>query len=344
MYKRQGKGLPAAENDPTSYHGIKGKVGYEPETQAPSYTKVYGKLITDLGRKNDKVLTITAAMCDGTGLNEFRDTFPSRYFDVGIAEGHAVTFAAGLAAKGFRPVVSIYSTFLQRAIDSIIHDVSLQHLPVIFAIDRGGLVGEDGPTHHGIFDLSYLSMIPDVVLSAPKDGNELRDLLHTALTVIDKPFFIRYPRDHSVRFDENANPKILPIGSWEILQEGKKLAVIATGAMIGEAEQALELLKADGISPTLVNARFIKPLDTKILEKLADEHKTVLIIEENVPTGGLASAVMWHLQQNNIKVKIATMSLPDGYVTHGARVQILEDAGLSYRAIAKKIRKILNKE
>jgi 1-deoxy-D-xylulose-5-phosphate synthase len=341
---RKGKGLPAAENDPTSYHGIKGKVGTEPETEAPSYTKVFGRLITEIGHQNEKVITVTAAMCDGTGLNQFRDTFPKRYFDVGIAEGHAVTFAAGLAAKGFRPVVSIYSTFMQRAIDSLIHDISLQHLPVIFAIDRGGLVGEDGPTHHGVFDLTYLSMIPDVIVSAPKDGNELRDLLHTALTVIDKPFFIRYPRDHAVRFDPDGKAKILPIGSWEILQQGKKLAVIATGAMVWEAEHAIQLLKTDGISPTLVNARFIKPLDTKLLEKLADEHKTLLIIEENVPTGGLASAVMQHLQQNEVKVKIATMSLPDGYTTHGARSQILEDAGLSNQAIVKKILKILKKE
>ena len=201
---KKGKGLPEAENNPVQFHGIKGNNGTKSTPPpAPSYTQVFGTTLMEIAEKNKNVAAITAAMCDGTGLTEFSKTYPDKIFDVGIAEGHAVTFSAGLAANGIKPFVTIYSTFLQRAVDSIFHDVTLQKLPVTFCIDRGGLVGEDGPTHHGVFDFTYLSMLPNVIVSAPKDGNELRNLMNSSLLEEKRPYFIRYPRDNSIKFDPN---------------------------------------------------------------------------------------------------------------------------------------------
>lgn len=338
---RKGKGLPAAEEDPTQYHGIKGKVDTTAPAPAPAYTNVFSQTITEMGHKNDKVVAITAAMCDGTGLNQFRDTFKGRYFDVGIAEGHAVTFAAGLAAKKMRPVITIYSTFLQRALDQIIHDVSLQHLPVIFALDRGGLVGEDGPTHHGVFDYTYLSMIPEAVVSAPKDGNELRNLLHSALDIDDRPFFVRYPRDHSVQFNETLPVEYIKPGSWEILQEGQKIAIIAIGSMVTAAQKAMELLFTQTLRPTLVNARFLKPYDKELLDKVAANHNVLFTIEEGMPNGGLSSLVSRHFLGRKEKFIHHAITLPDRYITHGARPLLLAEAGLSPEKIAQTILKTL---
>ncbi|MDD3807070.1 MAG: 1-deoxy-D-xylulose-5-phosphate synthase [Candidatus Marinimicrobia bacterium] len=269
---KKGKGLVEAEDDPTTFHGIQGgKVG--PHPPSPTYTSVFGYTAVELAEKNRQVVVITAAMRDGTGLIEFDKKFPDRFFDVGIAEGHAVTFAAGLAANGIRPIVAIYSTFMQRAMDHVMHDVALQSLPVIFCLDRAGLVGADGPTHHGMFDISFLSMLPDIIVSAPKDGDELRDLMHTALQITDRPFVIRYPRDTAVRFDPSRKPQFLTPGTWEILHKGKKLALIATGSMVYESELALRILTGVIHEITFVNARYIKPIDVAMVKELIGSHK-----------------------------------------------------------------------
>lgn len=336
---KKGKGLTEAEDDPTAFHGIQGgKVGHKPKNL--SYTHVFGRTAVELAEKEPKVVAITAAMREGTGLVEFDEKFHDRFFDVGIAEGHAVIFAAGLAANGLRPLVAIYSTFMQRALDPLMHDVSLQKLPVIFCLDRAGLVGADGPTHHGVFDLSYISMLPNVIVAAPKDGNELRDLMHSALTVTDIPYVIRYPRDEAVRFDPNREPEMIEPGTWEILQKGKKLALIATGSMVYESELALRMLA--GVIPdvTFVNARFIKPMDTTLLNQLAESHKILLTVEENVSAGGLGQQIR-ALCNHSAKTRVVNMSLPDTYIPHGKRIELLKEAGLSAPQIADTLKELL---
>jgi len=336
---KKGKGLTEAEDDPTTFHGIQGgKVG--PKPKAPSYTHVFGHTAVELAEKNEKIVAITAAMREGTGLIEFDKKFHDRFFDVGIAEGHAVTFAAGLAANGLRPIVAIYSTFMQRALDPLMHDVSLQKLPVIFCLDRAGLVGADGPTHHGVFDLSYISMLPNVIVAAPKDGNELRNLMHSALTVTDKPYVIRYPRDEAVRFEPNREPETIEPGTWEILQKGKKLALIATGSMVYESELALRMLA--GVIPdvTFVNARFIKPMDTALLKQLAESHKILLTVEENAPAGGLGQQIR-ALCNHSGKTRVVNMTLPDAFIPHGKRTELLKEAGLSATQIADTLKDLL---
>ncbi|MCD6233419.1 MAG: 1-deoxy-D-xylulose-5-phosphate synthase [Candidatus Marinimicrobia bacterium] len=336
---KKGKGLTEAEDDPTTFHGIQGgKVG--PKPKSPSYTQVFGHTAVELAEKEKRVVAITAAMREGTGLVEFYKKFPDRFFDVGIAEAHAVTFAAGLAANGLRPIVAIYSTFLQRALDQVMHDVSLQKLPVIFCLDRAGLVGADGPTHHGVFDLSYISMLPGVFVAAPKDGNELRNLMHSALTVTDRPYVIRYPRDEAVRFDPDIEPELIEPGTWEILQKGKKLALIATGSMVYESELALRMLA--GVIPdvTFVNARFVKPMDTAMLKELAESHKILLTVEENVSAGGLGQQIRAFCNHSG-KTRVVNMSLPDAYIPHGKRTELLKHAGLSATDIADTLKELI---
>ncbi|MEA3500799.1 MAG: 1-deoxy-D-xylulose-5-phosphate synthase [Candidatus Marinimicrobia bacterium] len=339
----KGKGLPEAEADPTKYHGIPGeKIKVEiPKKKMPTYTEVFGKTIIELAKKDPKVVGITAAMKEGTGLVDFAKKFPKRFFDVGIAEGHAVTFAAGLATNGIKPVVSIYSSFLQRAIDNIIHDVSLQKLPVIFCCDRAGIVGADGPTHHGNFDLSYLSMIPNIVLSAPKDGNELRSLMHLALKSKNKPFFIRYPRDKSVRYDPKNRVAPLKLGSWEYLKKGKKVAIIAIGTMVREAEKALKILSSSNIDATLINARFICPYDKIVLNEVVKDHKNIFTIEEGNPNSGLENLVSRFMQNNESKSKLHSFSIPDEYITHGERSILIKQVELDSENIAKRIIEIV---
>ncbi|MEA3391520.1 MAG: 1-deoxy-D-xylulose-5-phosphate synthase, partial [Candidatus Marinimicrobia bacterium] len=281
---KKGKGLKEAEDNPSKYHGISGN-GHEKKTKSSkvSYTHVFGKSLIELAEKNDDIIAITAAMTDGTGLTEFAKQFPKRFFDVGIAEAHAVTFASGLAIGGLRPVVAIYSTFMQRAVDSVIHDIVLQNLPVIFCLDRAGLVGADGATHHGVFDLAFLTMLPNSIVCAPKDGNELRNLMQFAYTVKDKAVFIRYPRANTEQFDLNTTIDMPKLGSWEKLEEGKDIAILAFGAMVEPAEKICVLLKKKGLSPTLINARFLKPYDKSMLDSLAKEHKLFITIEEACP-------------------------------------------------------------
>ena len=253
-----------------------------------------------MAEEDDKVCAVVAAMREGTGLTSFHAQYPNRFFDSGIAEGHAVTSAAGLSASGMKPVVAIYSTFLQRSYDMIVHDVALQNLPIIFALDRAGVVGPDGPTHHGVFDLAFLRTIPGLVVAAPKDGNELRNLLFSALDKFDKPFAVRYPKTSSIAFDENGKPEIIEIGSWEVLQPGKNVALLAVGSMVEEAVKAAALLD-DQNQPQIVNARFVKPLDEKLLRQIMTDFDAILTIEEGALTGGFGSAVLSWLNEHGYK-------------------------------------------
>ncbi|HDT12239.1 MAG TPA: 1-deoxy-D-xylulose-5-phosphate synthase [Candidatus Marinimicrobia bacterium] len=336
---KKGKGLTEAEDDPTTFHGIQGGKIVS-QAKLPAYTNVFGQTAVELAEKDDRIVAITAAMREGTGLIEFDKKFPKRFFDVGIAEGHAVTYAAGLAANGLRPIVSIYSTFMQRALDEVMHDTALQKLPVLFCLDRAGLVGPDGSTHHGVFDLSYLSMLPNIIVSAPKDGNELRNLMYSSLEVDNMPWVIRYPRDEAVRYDPSLKPVILKPGLWELLQKGKKIAIIATGSMVYESELALRMLA--GVIPdvTFVNARFIKPMDTEMLKQIAESHKILLTIEENAAPGGLGQQIRAFYDDSE-KLKIVNMTLPDTYITHGKRTELLQLSGLSATHIADRIKELL---
>jgi len=336
---KKGKGLAEAEKDPAKFHGIKGRGPVSGGgSSVAGYTEVFGNTLTEIAEAHPEVVGVTAAMCDGTGMNIFMEKFPDRSFDVGIAEGHAVTFSAGLAANGIRPFTAIYSTFLQRAVDSIFHDVSLQKLPVTFCIDRAGLVGEDGPTHHGVFDLTYLSMLPGAIVTAPKDGNELRALMHSSLSETEAPYFIRYPRDNSIAYDPGGELISIPTGTWERLRSGKKLAVLAVGSMVKESREAIEAIASRKIDPTLVNARFIKPLDSEMLKEIFSTHDMVVTVEEGSPGGGLHSAVMRMASEIGTKCRVKAITLPDAYITHGARKLILDDAGLSADKLAEKFK------
>lgn len=341
---KKGKGLKVAEDNPSKYHGISGNGnGHTKKTKDSkvSYTHVFGKSMIELAEKNKDVVAITAAMTDGTGLTEFAHAFPTRFFDVGIAEAHAVTFASGLAIGGLRPVVAIYSSFMQRAVDSVIHDVVLQSLPVIFCLDRAGLVGKDGATHHGVFDLSFLSMLPNAIVCAPKDGQELRNMMQFAYTIKDKAVFIRYPRANTEHFDMNSKIVLPKLGSWEILGSGKDIAILAFGAMVDPAIKVCDLLKKKGFFPTLVNARFLKPYDKQMLDSLAKDHKLLVTLEEACPRGGLRDTVLQHFQDHEYSPKIHSFSLPDEFVTHGEREELMKDIHLSVDEISKEIQNIL---
>jgi 1-deoxy-D-xylulose-5-phosphate synthase len=333
---KKGKGFLDAEINPEKYHGIK---PLTPQTSSPlespklqSYTEVFGKSLVQLAEENPKICAITAAMCDGTGLNDFHARFSERFFDVGIAEEHAVTYAAGLAAGGFRPVVSIYSTFLQRSFDQIIHDVALQKLPVILVLDRGGLVGEDGPTHHGSFDLSYLNLIPELIIASPKNGQELRNLLYTATQQDENPFVIRYPRDLAPDIvDPKAGFEKIEIGSWEVIHPGENILILAVGSMVQESIKTLNQLKRHKLNPTLVNCRFIKPIDESLLQELLSKHRNIFTIEENSLQGGFGQKISSFLMTGGYakKISLQQKGLPDKFITHGERSLLLDQVGLS---------------
>jgi 1-deoxy-D-xylulose-5-phosphate synthase len=339
---KKGKGFSIAENNPEVFHGI-GPFSTEtgkPQKQSRSWTSVFGDAIVEYAGKNDRIVAVSAGMCLGTGLKRFREEIPERFFDVGITEQHAVTMGAALAIQGFVPVCAIYSTFLQRAYDQIVHDVCLQKLPVIFAIDRAGLVGEDGPTHHGPFDLSYLRCIPNMVVSAPKDAAELVALLGTAIAYRDGPFAIRYPRGACEMFSK-AQSDPIDIGSWEVLREGKGLALLATGSMVVPTMDAAQSLDQSGIKPIVVNCRFIKPIDHVLLRKLVDRAKVIVTIEENALRGGFGSAVLEFYAQQKVPIVVHCVGLPDSFIEHGARPILLEKCGLDAGSLAKKIRMLL---
>lgn len=344
---RKGKGLPAAEADDEGFHGVSpfdkvtGKAipAASSAPPRPGYTAVFGKAMIEAAGAFPKMVAITAAMPTGTGLNPFKEKFPDRFYDVGIAEAHAVCFAAGLACDGARPVVTVYSTFLQRAFDQIVHDVALQHVPVVFALDRAGLVGADGPTHHGVLDLSYLRCVPGMVVAAPRDGNELRDLLWTALTQESAPFAIRFPRDSvPAGFDAQRAPKVLPIGSWETLREGSDVVLLAVGAMVEQARAACELLGTRGVSAGLVNCRFVKPIDLETLARARGSAGLLVTIEENSRNGGLGEAVIDALNESGGSGgRTLALALPDAFVTHGSRNELLADVGLDAAGIARSV-------
>ncbi|OQY46840.1 MAG: 1-deoxy-D-xylulose-5-phosphate synthase [Desulfobacteraceae bacterium 4572_87] len=346
---KKGKGYAFAEKDPAYFHGVGSfdvKTGAPPEkktaTSVPSYTGVFGETMMDLASGNDRLFAITAAMPEGTGLTAFAETFPKRFLDVGIAEQHAVTFAAGLATEGFHPVVAIYSTFLQRAFDQIIHDVCLPNLPVVFALDRGGLVGEDGPTHHGQFDVSYLRSLPNMILMAPKDENELRHMLFTALNH-NGPVAIRYPRGSGLGVPLDDEYKQLPMGELEILKDGKDLQVLAFGSMVHPSLEAARLLEKEGISAGVLNCRFAKPLDRRIAS-LAAPSGRLLVVEENVRMGGLGGGVLELLNDmGNRDVQVKRIGLPDLFVEQGPAGLLRKNLGLDAEGIMKEIRDFCQK-
>jgi 1-deoxy-D-xylulose-5-phosphate synthase len=333
---KKGKGYYFAEKKPEKFHGIGPfdiKTGEPLETSdLPTYTQVFGQYLTELAAENPKIVAITAAMPEGTGLSIFAKKFPDRFFDVGIAEQHAVTFAAGLARAGYLPVVAIYSTFLQRSFDQIIHDVALQDLHVIFALDRAGLVGEDGETHHGIFDLSYLRCIPGIIVMAPKDENELRRMLKSALTY-EAPVAIRYPRGTGQGVPLDPAPEVLPPGKGELLREGKDLVILAVGPLVYTALDVAEKLAEKGKEVAVVNCRFIKPLDEELILNVAQQTGRVLTLEENVLAGGFGSAVLELLGDHGYRGEVARVGIPNCFVEHGSLPILRQQCGLDVQGI-----------
>ena len=314
--------------------GAKGPTAAAPKP--PTYTEVFGRAMVAECRRDERVVGITAAMNSGTGLDILQRELPDRYFDVGIAEQQAVLFASGLALSGARPVVAIYSTFLQRAFDQLVHDVSLQKLPVVFAMDRAGLVGDDGPTHHGVFDIAYLRPLPNMTLMAPRDEAMLTQMLHTALT-IDGPVGIRYPRGEGVGVALPVAPEVIPVGVGEILREGERVALVGYGTGVQKALGAADLLAERGLDVTVADARFAKPLDAGLLAELAAEHELLVTVEEGVVAGGLGTAVWECLSEGAAVPRILRVGLPDRFVTHGAPALLHQEVGFTARRIAERI-------
>ncbi|MEK6229438.1 MAG: 1-deoxy-D-xylulose-5-phosphate synthase [Actinomycetota bacterium] len=318
----------------------KPKPAKDPNPAPAQYTKVFGDALVAEARRDERVIGITAAMNTGTGLDILQKELPDRYYDVGIAEQHAVLFAAGLALQGARPVAAIYSTFLQRGFDQIVHDVCLQKLPVVFAMDRAGLVGDDGPTHHGAFDISYLRCLPHITLMAPRDEAQLVHMLHTALEHEYGPVGLRYPRGEAEGVALPEQPETLEIGRGEVLREGERVAFLGYGYGVPVALGAAELLESEhGIEPTVADARFAKPLDAELIASLAAEHEVLVTVEENVLSGGFGSAVLEHLSDNDLagEVKVLRIGLPDRYVTHGKPALLREEVGLTPQAVAERV-------
>jgi len=346
---RKGQGYKLAEDDPINYHGppkFDPKIGIVKSSAAPkpTYTQVFGEWLCDMAREDSRLIGITPAMREGSGLVKFSQEFPDRYFDVAIAEQHAVTFAGGLAADGMRPVLAIYSTFLQRGYDQLIHDVALQNLPVVFALDRGGLVGADGPTHHGAFDISFLRCIPNMTVMAPADENECRQMLTTGFR-LDGPSAIRYPRGSGPGVAIRKELTVLPVGKGVIAREIKgfeagvkktRIAFLAFGAMVGPALQA-----ADALNATVANMRFVKPLDNELVFKLATTHEFLVTVEENVVMGGAGSAVLESLHAQGLAMPVLQLGLPDHFVEHGDPAVLLADCGLNSEGIEKSVREWL---
>ncbi len=336
---RKGKGYAPAERHPSRFHGAE---PFEIETGLPkhkrtkaNYTDIFSTVMRKLGDRDEKVVAITAAMPDGTGLKRFKNMFPDRFFDVGIAEQHAVTFAAGLAAGGLKPVVAVYSSFLQRAYDQILHDVCIQNLHVVFAIDRAGLVGSDGETHQGIFDLSYLSSIPNMTVMAPKNKWELSDMLKFAVA-FDGPIALRYPRGEAY---DGLREFRAPVeyGRSEVIYEEADIALLAVGSMVKMAEKVRDILKDTGYNCTLINARFVKPIDEALLEELAKTHKLAVTMEENVRTGGFGDHVLEYVNDRELPMRVLNVSLPDEYIEHGNVDLLYKEVGLDPEQIAKRV-------
>ncbi|HSC58120.1 MAG TPA: 1-deoxy-D-xylulose-5-phosphate synthase [Gemmatimonadales bacterium] len=339
---QKGKGFPLAEANREKWHGL---AAYDPVTgearkksSGPAaWTQAFGEALTAIAAQRQDLVVITAAMPSGTGTNIFQKRWPERFFDVGIAEGHAVTFAAGLATQGLRPVVAVYSTFLQRAYDNIIHDVAVQRLPVVFAMDRAGLVGEDGQTHMGLYDIAYMLAVPEMTVTAPKDGDELVGLLKCALQH-DGPFCTRYPRDKTPADPRPAEEvPAVAYGTWELLREGKDLAILAVGTMVLPAVEAARKLAADGIDCSVVNARFLKPYDRAMLESLVGRHRTLVTVEEGTVVNGFGAYLAGILQTTRPEVRVVPLGVPDKLQEQAPRAEQLESFGLTADGIARRI-------
>ena len=344
----KGKGYGPAEKNPAFYHGVgpfdlKAEVSSPKKSSGPpTYTDVFGKTLVSLAERDMRIVAITAAMPEGTGLDLFARQFPQRFFDVGIAEQHAVTFAAGLALEGLKPVVAIYSTFIQRAFDQVVHDICLPNIPVILALDRAGIVGEDGPTHQGLFDLSFLRPLPNLIIMAPKDERELRDMIFSALTY-NRPVAIRYPRGAGVGVSLSGEAQIIPLGQGEILREGKDVAILALGNTVYPAMEAAERLAFKGKSAEVINARFLKPLDGRLLSRVAQRFSRVVTVEENMVQGGFGSAVMEELHQLRAGgVRVRSLGIPDRFVEHGPSKRIRNLYGLDAEGIFRVLTEELN--
>ncbi len=351
----KGKGFAPAEADPKQrLHALGGPTdkitgkaipSANPIVRPPKYQDVFGEAAVEIARRNPKVVAITAAMPDGTGLNPFKAEFPERFFDVGIAEEHAVTFAAGLATEGVIPIVAIYSTFLQRGFDQIVHDAAIQHLPVVFVLDRAGLAGADGPTHHGALDLSYLRIIQGMVVMAPKDEGELRDMLYTAVNHRGGPIALRYPRGNGLGVRMNREFREIPIGESERLRSGEDVAIVAIGDMVPRAEEAADILADGGVSAEVINARFVRPIDGAMLDDLAGRFRSIVTLENNVKAGGFGSAVLEHLASSptiESTPDVLILGLPDDtFVPHGDADELLEELGLMPEGIARQVRNFI---
>jgi len=348
----KGRGFPLPDPDVEKYHA---RAPYDPVTGklkppspgggAPQWTKVFGEAITQLAAEYPSLVAITAAMPSGTGTNVFQKKWPERFFDVGIAEAHATTFAAGLATQGIRPVVAIYSTFLQRAYDSIIHDVAIQQLPVIFCLDRAGMVGEDGQTHMGLYDIAYLLPVPHLTVTAPKDGAELIGLLRCALDHTAGPFSLRYPRDKAPgEPPPAAEVAPIPYGTWEVLRKGKDCALLAVGVMCRPALEAAQTLAADGLDVTVVNCRFLKPIDREVLDALTHEHKLLVTVEDGVVVNGFGAYIAALVQTTAVDVRVVPLGVPDRTYEHAPRAEQLEAVGLTGDGIAARVRALAAEE
>ena len=346
---QKGKGFGYAEENQEKWHGLAAydPVTGEPRKKAsgpPTWTQVFGDALADLGDTTPELVTITAAMPSGTGTNVFQRRHPNRFFDVGIAEGHAVTFAGGLATQGIRPVCAIYSTFLQRAYDNIIHDVAIQHLPVVFAMDRAGLVGEDGQTHMGLYDIAYMLAVPEMTVTAPKDGDELIGLLKTALAH-DGPTSTRYPRDKAPAVPRpTAEVSPVPYGTWELLREGADIAILAVGTMVVPSLEAAELLAAEGLECAVVNCRYLKPMDSAMLERVAGEHRTLVTVEEGTIVNGFGASLAERMQTTNPSVRVVALGVPDRIMDQAPRAEQLQRYGLTAEGIARRIAALRHEE
>src|SRR5205085_219731 len=342
---QKGKGYPARERNYYAWHATgpfdlkTGEAVKAAKPSHPTYTAVFGQTMCELMAKDERIVALTAAMPDGTGVDMILEKFPERAFDVGIAEQHAVTFSGGLACEGLKPVAAIYSTFLQRGFDQVMHDICVQNLDVTFALDRGGIAGPDGPTHHGLLDIAYLRPMPNMILMAPKDERELRDMLLTAIEHTG-PAALRYPRGNGVGIDISRAPEFLEIGKGEILRDGGEVAIIAYGSMVYPSLSAAENLAKDGIETTVVNARFVKPLDAGLLLALARTKRLIVTIEEAYLAGGFGSAVMELLEENGLldQVKLVRMGVPDRIVTHGDAKLLLAKYGLDTDGIYTRVK------
>jgi 1-deoxy-D-xylulose-5-phosphate synthase len=341
----KGKGFGPAEEDQVKWHAsggfdrLTGAPLRKPSASLPRYQNVFGQALADLGGIYPDVVAITAAMATGTSTDIFEAAHPERFFDVGIAESHAVTFAAGLATQGVKPVVAIYSTFLQRAYDSIVHDVALQELPVVFCMDRAGIAGDDGPTHHGCLDIPYLLAVPNMTVTAPKDGEEMVGLLRLGLEWDRGPFSIRWPRETvPAAVPPAADIPAVEYGSWEVLRQGRHLAILAVGTMVLPSLAAAETLAREGIEVTVVNCRFLKPLDGACLAKLFPAHPHLLTVEEGTVVNGFGAYVRAHVGERWAAVNGRSLGLPDDFVTHGERSELLAEVGLTPEAIAASVR------